>query len=670
MRRTMPKLDRFWFGANFWSRTGGPLMWRNYDPQLVRSELEVLAAHGLNMTRSFFYWPDFHPEPDRIDTELCERFADFLQAHQEKGMGTVPTFIVGHMSGENWDPAWRNGRDLYTDVWMVGRQAWYIEQLTRMFAGHPAVTGWLISNEIPIYGEPAATEQISAWARLMVHAVRAGGGQQPVSIGDGAWGEEVTGRATGFSVTELAGFTDFVGPHVYKMETDVVRQHLKAAFVCELAAIGGKPVVMEEFGLSTDFASPANSAHYYRQLLHNTLLAGATGWIAWNNTDYDLIADQRPYNHHPFELHFGITDSQGRPKPPLLELRDFADTLERIDFANCGRSDADVALVVSSYLADGYEFVDPLQRELVAVHTEQSYIAAKEADLRVAVVREPTDGGLAPGAALYLLPSVKELCATSWRRLGELAADGAVGYVSYCVGESDFQRGPWWSSTSELFGVTTDLVYGLADRVDDDTVTFTMTASLGSLRTGDTLTFTVAGNENSRSFLPVTVGPDATILATDQHGRPALVATRHGAGMLVLCTYPLEHFAARTRGVNPEDTWRLYQALAEEAGVRREVRVDDPRVMVDTLVHTDGRRFHFLVSQSAEPLDVWVRTADEPANLTTLDGAPAPSVRLEPYGVQVLQTPPSTTTQPSTITQQPTNDRFADRDRAHSRETR
>ena len=36
-------------------------MWRTYDDALVREELAVLVAHGLNVTRSFFYWPDFQP---------------------------------------------------------------------------------------------------------------------------------------------------------------------------------------------------------------------------------------------------------------------------------------------------------------------------------------------------------------------------------------------------------------------------------------------------------------------------------------------------------------------------------------------------------------------------------------------------------------------------------
>jgi len=252
--------DRPWLGANYWSRAGGPLMWRHYDPAVVGEELRVLRDHGMNLTRSFCYWPDFMPAPDRLDEELLGRFGDFLDRHLEAGMRTVPTFIVGHMSGENWDPSWRQGRDLYGDVWMVARQAWFIRELTARFAGHPAVAGWLISNEMPLYGGTARTETVTSWAQLVVQAVRAGGASQPVSIGDGAWGIEMSGVDNGFSVRALAELIDFVGPHVYRMEDDLVRQHLAAAFVCELAGFAGKPVVLEEFGVTTDFTRSASSA--------------------------------------------------------------------------------------------------------------------------------------------------------------------------------------------------------------------------------------------------------------------------------------------------------------------------------------------------------------------------------------------------------------------------
>ena len=467
---------RPWIGANFWSREGGPRMWSRYDGDIVRQELRVLREHGLTMTRSFFYWPDFMPEPDRLDETACRWYSDFLDAHHELGMGTIPTFIVGHMSGENWDPSWRQGRDIYSDVWMVGRQAWYITELTRRFHSHPAVIGWLISNEIPIYGGEGDERVINSWALLMVNAVRAGGGTQPVSLGDGQWGVETTGHDSGFCSLEYGPLVDFVGPHVYRMEHDRIRQHLKAAFICELAAVADRPVIMEEFGLSSDFASPQASATYYRQLLHATLAAGATGWIAWNNTDYDNIKDQRPYSHHPFELHFGITDHRGRPKPPLKELEIFSEELRDIDFGGIERARTDTAIIVPSYLTARYPFTEDAERVLIVDASEQAHVAAREADLAPGIVHEPDyggGGGLPGGYGLYLLPSAKQLTAPSWRRLGELARAGATVYASYCAGETSAQRGPWWNDLEGLFGVRQLLTYGLNDPVDEDVVELT-----------------------------------------------------------------------------------------------------------------------------------------------------------------------------------------------------
>src|SRR6202167_2089142 len=289
-----------WLGANFWSRTGGPLVWRSYDPAVISAELQGLREHALPMRRSFFYWPDFMPGPDVIDEQMAARFADFLDRHAELGLTTVPTFIVGHMSGQNWDPSWRAGRDLLADVWLVGRQAWFAGQMVRRFGGHPAVAGWLVSNEMPLYsGEHAPHETVAAWAQIIRDAVRAAGGHQPFSAGDGAWGVEASGRDNGFRLADMARLCDFLGPHVYPVGDDQIRQHYAAAWQCELASTFGKPVVLEEFGVSSDFASDENAAHYYRQVLHNSLLAGAEGWLAWNNCDFDDLAGQDPYRHHP-----------------------------------------------------------------------------------------------------------------------------------------------------------------------------------------------------------------------------------------------------------------------------------------------------------------------------------------------------------------------------------
>src|SRR5664279_5452194 len=135
-------LARPWLGVNFWSRNGGPFMWRSYHDEVVRSELQTLVDHGLTLTRSFFYWPDFHPAPDTIDETMVERFHSFLTACEDIGISTIPTFIVGHMSGSNWLPSWVNGRDLYRDGFMLGQQAFFIREIVRRLGDSPAIAAW------------------------------------------------------------------------------------------------------------------------------------------------------------------------------------------------------------------------------------------------------------------------------------------------------------------------------------------------------------------------------------------------------------------------------------------------------------------------------------------------------------------------------------------------
>ncbi|ONK13797.1 cellulase family glycosylhydrolase [Streptomyces sp. MP131-18] len=642
MRRNAAKLGdgTLWVGVNYWSRTGGPLMWRDYRTDVIDEELRTMRDHGITLTRSFFYWPDFMPAENTLDPQLVAHYDDFLDRHQALGMNTIPTFIVGHMSGQNWDPAWRNGRDIFADPSFVAQQEWYVRTLGARWKDHPAIAGWLLTNEIPIYGHWQSrgigtidADAVTAWAKTLIDALRAVGAHQPVSVGDGAWGVEITGADNGFRIRDLEPLIDFHGPHVYRMETDEVRQHLGAAFICELLGpIGGKPVIMEEFGLTSDYVSEENAAHYYRQILHNTLLAGATGWIPWNNTDYDELWAQEPYSHHPFEMHFGLTDDKGRPKEQLREVKRFTEVLRAVDAPRLRRADTEVALVVSSFLEKPYPFTQPEDHTSVFAHTRQAYVAAREADLPVGVAREAD--GLPDDCALYLLPSAKQLTAPGWRHLLGRAEAGATVYASYYVGEHHVQRGSWWPKLDETFGVVKQLRYGLTDPIEDDELRVTFRRDFGDIRAGEELVFPVAGTEHSRTYLPVEPN-GAEVIATDAHGRPVLLSRTYGAGRLVLCTYPVEHMAAVTPRVNPEPTWRLYAALAAEAGVTPDVTVDDPRVLVGRMEHEDGRTFVWFVSQHPEPLTVKPRVAV--GTLRDLTGQQFPAVELFAYGVVVTE---------------------------------
>jgi hypothetical protein len=292
---------------------------------------------------------------------------------------------------------------------------------------------------------------------------------------------------------------------------------------------------------------------------------------------------------------------------------------------------------VPSYLEQAYPFTQPEDRTFVLDSLRQAYVAAWEADLAVRPMRELD--GLTPGARLYLVPSTKQLTAPGWRALERLADDGAVVYVSYSAGGHGTQRGPWHPRLDAMFGVEHQLTHGLVDPIEDEEVVVTFVRDFGSIPQGRRLEFRAGGNQHVRAFLPVRP-VTAEVVAVDRHDRPVLTERRAGGGRLVLCTYPLEQLAAASPRVNPEPTWRVYDALATVAGLSRPVTVEDPRVMAAELRHRDGRAFVWLISQADTEVTVKPTVRGHLADLHT--GQPAEEVTLEAFGVRVLRRLPPT----------------------------
>ena len=381
---------------------------------------------------------------------------------------------------------------------------------------------------------------------------------------------------------------------------------------------------------------PITPRHYYRHCLHQTLLAGATGWIAWNNTDFAL-GEAEPYASHLYELTFGVTTVAGEAKSTLLELQAFSELLERIDGSRLARTptstavlypahaDVDVPVLNSEHLAD---------LPVMADVTQHAWIAARAADLSPALSRE-ADG--VPRAALLIVPSNKALLGGTWPALLDRAREGAHVYVSWFAGVNEHQRGAWWPALEPLFGVRHRLRYGLAE-LPDPIVTWTMRMPLGSLAEGDRLAFVPAGLEYAQAYLPVEP-ITAEVLAVDQHGQPALVRNRLGAGAIYLSAYPIEYYGAARRNAHADDeVWRLYEALAGEAGVRRPVHVEGPQVFTDQLVHDDGTVYTWLVSTSPDAMSVALQL-DGSGKLTDASTGETVGnlITVPPFGVRVLR---------------------------------
>src|SRR4051812_12995275 len=165
----------FLLGVNYWSRGGGPRMWDRMDPARVRAELSQMRDIGLNTCRSFAFIPSFMPRPGALDKGALGRLRQFFDLCQAEQMTTIPSLLVGHMSGENFDFIDQRGRSPYTDPELLSWQEQIASSVGRAGAGHPAVIAYLASNEMPLWGGPSDPATIRAWGERLRAALRGAG---------------------------------------------------------------------------------------------------------------------------------------------------------------------------------------------------------------------------------------------------------------------------------------------------------------------------------------------------------------------------------------------------------------------------------------------------------------------------------------------------------------
>jgi len=586
-------------------------MWRKWDPQAVASELQQAKELGMNTIRSFLFLPDFMPTPDGVDESMLQRLEEFFQLCQEIGIYTLPTFFVGHMSGEDWDVSWREGRDFYTDPWMLRQEILCVRTVVRQCKKYSCIIGWLLSNEIVNYaGEPDANSAW-LWVQTLVEAIRQEDSERPISVGDGVWGRELYGREIGFSLADQGRLIDFFGPHVYLYERDAFRHSHIHSFVIRMCQPWGRPVLLEEFGCPTCFVSEEHQADYYRVVFHSTFLAGAVGALGWCFSDFDLPY-QRPYSHHAHEMLFGITHSDGSPKAVAQEFRRFRRLLDNLPLETLELETPQAGILVPSYYFTlDYPYVFE-NKEAVWTTLLQAYSLTKAAHFPVRFVPEPpvppevespSRPQLDPQLKLLLAPSAGKFTAPFWESLYRFVQEGGVFYLSY-------SHDMWIHNFEALFGVRHGLRYGLADLPGEDSVDFRFQRDFGEIGEGEVLNFPVREKSREAAFCPVEP-VEAEVIAVDGEGRPALLQHRLGKGWVVFSTYPLEFYGTMGfDGYLTDSTYRLYRGLRELAGLNPLFDTLHPWVELGSLrFRGESRYLLWLINHHWEPVEGTVQTS-------------------------------------------------------------
>jgi endo-1,4-beta-mannosidase len=594
----MPRLLRiqgqptFLLGVNYWSRAGGPRMWERFDPAAVRRELQQMRDIGLNTCRSFAFIPTFMPQPPAVDAAALARFGEFLELCRDAGVATIPSFLVGHMSGENFDFPGQLGRSLYTDAELLSWQEALVREIGGVGASHAAVVAYLASNEMPLWAGDADPSTVAAWARALRAALHERDPQRPFGTGDGVM--NLKGGQNGFDPQALGEAIDFVGPHTYQVDADPLRQAYTAELCLRSLTHLGRPVILEEFGTTSARVSDENQALYYREVLHACLSVGAAGALGWCYSDFDL-ADERPYQHHAFELTFGVTRADGSEKPVCDELRRISALVAAIDYPALRHPRPRAAILVPSYFNTAHPFSTE-DRERMRRVLLQCYALCAGAGIEVELVPEAADLG---PYRLVLCPSTQKLLATTWRDLVLHARRGNTVYWSYFSGDFAFHHCQWCHNFEELTGCRHLLRHGCLDLPEEVAAIDGVGLRLR--------TRWPTGKAYPSSCAPIAPW-SAEVLARDGRGQPALTRVVHGAGQVLFLNQPWEYYLSEQVGGTDDGTsFQLYRLLADRAGLRPALRASEPEVQL-RLVESDAGSLLWVINHAWRSLEVEIES--------------------------------------------------------------
>ncbi len=585
----------FVVGCNYWASHAGTNTWSDWRPDVVRRDLEALAAAGLQVLRVFPLWPDFQPirfayrnnsrpfearhdEQPLPDDEagragvapvMIERFAELAAIADGLGLRLVVGLVTGWMSGRLFMPPGLEGRNPITDPVAILWQVRFVRYFVRRFRDCPAVLAWDLGNECNVMGE-ATREQAWVWTSTIVDAIRAIDTSRPIVSGMHSLSPQ---PRQGWSIADQGELTDMLTTHPYPIFTphadhdpiNTIRSCLHAAAETRMYAdLSGKPAFAEELGtLGTMVASDAVAADYVRTVL----------WSLWAHDCHGLFwwcafrpahLGHAPYDWDSWERELGLLRIDYTAKPVLGELSRFRRFVTNFAHGTLPpRMTEAVCLLTAGQdaWAAGYA----------------SFILASQAGLgiRFQHAAQPLQQ-----ADVYLLPSIRGgswMPRRRWMELLERVRAGATLYISCDEG--------MMSGIEEVTGLEVQ-----TRQRRSQPARIRMTALPGEPLLPCSPTF------------GLNVKPTrAEVLGTDQDGNACFARAALGRGTVYFLAHGLETDLAKRSGVftDPgQPWWQVYGLVAGDALRGRAVRKTCPRVGLTEHRLPDGRRIAVAINYS------------------------------------------------------------------------
>lgn len=563
--------NRFRIGVNYWASHAGLFMWRRWDEDVVRNDLDILLAAGFRFLRVFPLWSDFQPiqmlrgiegspkeirqgehpleyrdgeAPDGLDPEMMNRFDRLVTEAEARGITLNVSLLNGWMSGRLFTPPALEGKNPITDPEAIMWEVRFVRGFVRRYRDRPSIIGWDIGNETNCMG-PATREQAWVWSNTIATTIRSEDAHTPVVSGmhgldlDGPWRVQDQGELTDVMTThpygEFIPFGDNEGVDAFR---SVLLPAAQSRYYGDIAA---KPVLCQEINtLGPNFAAPGVMTSYSRTVGWLLWAYGVEGMMWWCAFDQNQITEA-PYDWNALERELGLFSPGGAEKPVVAELTHLIKQTESIDrHLDLNRKDR-VRDAVCILTAGQDHWAAAFSTFILAGQTGR--------EVRFTGIDRPI-----PDSSVYLLPSAdgyEVLPRRMWNELKQRVRDGAVLYVS--------TENAYFSEFAEVFGF---------QRVRRS-------------RRNKPVSFRIPLIADTDVVLPFDSvfrsdydAIEAEILGEETDGTPLLLRHRYGDGAVVYLAIPLEIQLAKTPGVfslNFQEStpwWRVYELIFSTAEER------------------------------------------------------------------------------------------------------
>lgn len=271
--------------------------WPAYQTGQTIADLDLIRQLGLNTVRIFISYKDFGA--DKVQLTEITKLRHFLDQAHARHLKVIVTLFDHHT-------------DHHVSTWAADGR--HLAGLIPHVADHPAILAWDIKNE-PDRDYGFNTQPlVDGWLRYVARTVRRYDPHHLITIG---WSRPEAAAG-------LTDLVDFVSFHYFEELADYSPRLEKL-----LAAADGKPVVLQEFVMSTWNSfwphghTELEQAHYYADLLRQHRQYPTAGYMVWTLHDFDHVplAEFNTPWQRATQANMGLQRRDGSWKPAAAIIR-------------------------------------------------------------------------------------------------------------------------------------------------------------------------------------------------------------------------------------------------------------------------------------------------------------------------------------------------------------